>query len=88
MYEFVGRTHELIAQRGRNLSCEYFYRSLGCQELTSSSCDVRVHFRVARQSTSSANANAVEHYHVLFKNVFTSAFYRENLAFPKICVHL
>ena len=39
-------------------------------------------------ATSSANANVVEHYHVLFKNVFTSAFYCENLAFPKICVHL
>ena len=39
----------LIAQRGRNWSCEYFYRSLGCPQLTSSSSDVRMHFRVAGQ---------------------------------------
>ena len=37
----------------------YFYRSLGCPQLTSSSCDVRVHFTVARQRYFSANANAV-----------------------------
>ena len=28
---------------------EYFYRSLGCLQLTSSSCDIRVYFWVARQ---------------------------------------
>ena len=49
VYKFVVRTHELIAQRGGNSSCEYFYRSLGCPQLMSSSCDIRVHFRVARQ---------------------------------------
>ena len=31
--------HMLIAPRGRNSSCEYFYRSLGCLQLTLSSCD-------------------------------------------------
>ena len=30
----------LIVQRGRNLSCEYFYRSLGVPQLMLSSCDV------------------------------------------------
>ena len=49
----------------------YFYRSLGCPQLTSSSCDVRVHFRVTRQRYFSVNANAVH---------FASAF--QNLAFP------
>ena len=32
----------LIAQRGKNSSCEYFYISLACLQLTSSSCDLRV----------------------------------------------
>ena len=32
----------LIAQRGKNSSCEYFYISLACLQLTSSSCDFRV----------------------------------------------
>ena len=31
--------HMLIAPWGRNSSCEYFYRSLGCLQLTLSSCD-------------------------------------------------
>ena len=44
---FTNLSHALIAQRGRNSSCEY--RSLGCPQLTSSSFDVSVHFRVARQ---------------------------------------
>ena len=46
---FINLSCALIAQRGKNLSCEYFYRSLGCLQLTSSSFDVRVLFRVARQ---------------------------------------
>ena len=46
-YRFICRA--LIAQRGRNSSCGYFDRSLGCLQLTSSSCEVRVHFRVARK---------------------------------------
>ena len=41
--------------------------SLGCQQLTSSSCDVRVHFRVARQCYFKCKSNAVGHFHVLFK---------------------
>ena len=60
-------SHVLIAQQGRNSSCEYFYRSLGCRQLTSSSCDVRVHFRVARQCYFKYESNPVGHYHVLFK---------------------
>ena len=41
----------LIAQRGRNSNCEYFYIciSLWCLQLMSSCCDIRVHFSVARQ---------------------------------------
>ena len=42
VYKFVACArvpHMLIAQRGRNSSCEYFYRSLGCPQLTLSSCD-------------------------------------------------
>ena len=34
-------------------------------------------------ATSSANANAVENYHVFFKNVFYVGLFCENLAFPK-----
>ena len=87
VYKFVVRTHELIAQRGRNSRCEYFYRSLGCQQLTSSSCDVREHFRVARQCY--FKCKICKCYHVLFKMCFTSALYCENLAFPKnLCTPL
>ena len=42
VYKFVACAHVphmLIAQRGRNSSCQYFYRSLGCPQLTLSSCD-------------------------------------------------
>ena len=42
VYKFVAcapMPHMLIAQRGRNSSCEYFYRTLGCPQLTLSSCD-------------------------------------------------
>ena len=42
VYKFVKRQRApraLIAQRGRNTSGEYFYRSLRCLQLTSSNCD-------------------------------------------------
>ena len=47
-YINLSRVNRTARQRLK-LSCEYFYWSLGCPQLTSSSCDVRVHFRVARQ---------------------------------------
>ena len=77
----------LIAQPGRNSSCEYFYWSLGCQQLTSSSCDVRVHFRVARQCYFKCKSNAVGHFHVLFKLKCVSLrlFTVKTLLFLKIC---
>ena len=77
----------LIAQQGRNLNCEYFYRSLGCRQLTSSSCDVRVHFRVARQCYFMRESNAVGHYHILFiiKCVSLRIFTVKTLIFLKIC---
>ena len=77
----------LIAQQGRNLNCEYFYRSLGCRQLTSSSCDVRVHFGVARQCYFKCKSNAVGHYHILSKLKCVSLwlFTVKTLLFLKIC---
>ena len=90
VYKFVVSMHELIAQQGRNLSCEYFYRSLGCPQLTSSSCDVRVHFRVARQCYFKCKCKCCGTLSSFIQKMcFTSAFYCENLAFPKnLCTPL
>ena len=58
-----------------------------CQQLTSSSCDVRVHFRVARQCYFKCKANAVGHYHILIiiKCVLLRLFTVKTLLFLKIC---
>ena len=59
----------------QTLYWEYFYRSLGCLQLTSSSCDIRVYlWGLPGNARLSANANAVGHYHVLFKSTFHLCF--------------
>ena len=89
VYKFVVSMHELIAQQGRNLSCEYFYRSLGCPQLTSSSCDVRVHFRVARQCYFKCKCKCCGTLSSFIqKCVLRRLFTVKTLLFPKICVHL
>ena len=89
VYKFVVRTHELIAQQGRNLSCEYFYRSLGCPQLTSSSCDVRVHFGVAMQCYFKCKCKCCGTLSCFIqKCVLHWLFTVKTLLYPKICVHL
>ena len=69
VYKFVA-PRALIAQRGRNSSCEYFYTSIGCPQLTSSSCDVRVPSRVARRRYFKCECKSC-----LFKTQVTQAHY-------------
>ena len=91
VYKFVVRTHELIAQQGRNSSLYKIrvYRSLGCPQLTSSSCNVMVHFRVARQYYFKCKCKCCGTLSCFIqKCVLRRLFTVKTLLFPKICVHL
>ena len=81
---FINLSLVVRAQRGRNSNCDYFYRSLGCSQLHHPVVTSWCIFGLPCNATSSANA--VVHYHGVYRKVrFTSAFYRQNLASPKMC---
>ena len=64
-----------------------FYRSLGCPQLTSSSCDVRVHFGVAMQCYFKCKCCGTLSCFIQ-KCVLHWLFTVKTLLYPKICVHL
>ena len=74
VYKFVVRTHELIAQQGRNWVVNISIGLLAVRSWRHPVVTSGYILGLPCNATSSANANAVEHYHVLFKNVFYSGF--------------
>ena len=82
---FTNLSHALIAQRGKNSSCGY--RSLGCPQLTSSSFDISVHFRVARQRYFKCECKcyALSCFIQKCVSLFNRLFTVKTLLFPKIC---
>ena len=80
VYNLLCVRHVLIAQWGRDSSCEYFYSSLA----VCSWCHPVLGF--PGNATSSANANALEHYYVLFKSAISFRLFTvKTLLFPKTC---
>ena len=74
VYNLLCVRHVLIAQRGRDSSCEYFYSSLAVRSWHHPVVTSRYILGFPGNATSSANANAVEHYYVLFKSAFHFGF--------------
>ena len=65
---------------------EVVYKSFGCPQLTSSSCDVRVHFRVARECYFKCECKCCGALSCfIHKSVSRRLFTAKTLLFPKIC---
>ena len=80
VYKFVARVDCTARQKLQ-------YRSLGCPQLTSSSFDVRVHFRVARQRYFKCECKcyALSCFIQKCVSLFNRLFTVKTLLFPKIC---
>ena len=81
----------LVQNFGGQIKCimgnvEVVYKSFGCPQLTSSSCDVRVHFRVARECYFKCECKCCGALSCfIHKNVSRRLFTAKTLLFPKIC---
>ena len=86
-------SYELILSTARCL-CEVYkfvvvYKFVGCPQLTSSSCDVRVHFGVAMQCYFKCKCKCCGTLSCFIqKCVLQWLFTVKTLLYPKICVHL
>ena len=83
--------NKAYANFGRQIRCimgnvEVVYKSFGCPQLTSSSCDVRVHIRVARECYFKCECKCCGALSCfIHKSVSRRLFTAKTLLFPKIC---
>ena len=65
---------------------EYFHRSLGCLQLTSSSCDIRAYFWVARQCQIKCECKCCGAQSCFIQKCISLVLFTvQTLRFPKIC---